>query len=67
MSKLNKKYNFKESEEKWQKYWQDNNIFKFDWNDVENRNFYLIGYDDNSLQSERYILKKTYDKFATHN
>lgn len=38
MSKLNKKYNFKESEEKWQKYWQDNNIFKFDWNDIKDRN-----------------------------
>ena len=38
MTKLSKKYNFKECEEKWQKYWQENNIFKFDWNDIKDKN-----------------------------
>lgn len=38
MKKLEKKYNFAEVEKKWQKYWQDNNIFKFDWNDIKDRN-----------------------------
>ena len=38
MKELAKKYNAKECEKKWQEYWQDNNIFKFNWNDVKDRN-----------------------------
>lgn len=38
MKKLEKKYNIKENEAKWQQYWQDAKIFKFDWNDINNRN-----------------------------
>lgn len=38
MKKLSKKYNFKECEEKWQKYWQENKIFEFDWNDIKDKN-----------------------------
>lgn len=38
MKELAKKYNVKECEKKWQEYWQKNNIFKFDWNDVKDRN-----------------------------
>ena len=37
MKKLEKKYNIKDSEAKWQQYWQDAGIFKFNWNDIENR------------------------------
>ncbi len=42
MKKLDKKYNFAESEKKWQKYWQDNEIFKFDWSDTKRENIYSI-------------------------
>jgi len=42
MKKLDKKYNFAENEKKWQKYWQDNGIFKFDWNDTKRENIYSI-------------------------
>ena len=43
MKKLEKKYNIKENEAKWQQYWQDAKIFKFDWNDINNRdNIYSI-------------------------
>lgn len=38
MKKLKKKYNFEECEEKWQKYWQENKIFEFDWNDIRDKN-----------------------------
>ena len=38
MKELAKKYNAKECEKKWQEYWQDNNIFKFNWDDVKDRN-----------------------------
>jgi valyl-tRNA synthetase len=39
---LSKKYDFRETEKKWQKYWQDNKIFKFDWNDTKRENIYSI-------------------------
>lgn len=42
MAKLEKKYSFLEAEKKWQKYWQDNDIFKFDWNDTKRENIYSI-------------------------
>ncbi len=42
MKDLQKKYNTKETEEKWQKYWKDNKIFKFDWNDIERKNIFSI-------------------------
>ncbi len=42
MFKLPKKYNFAESEKKWQQYWQDNKIFKFDWSDTKRENIYSI-------------------------
>ena len=29
---LDKKYNINEKEEKWKKYWEENNIYKFDKN-----------------------------------
>ena len=36
MKNLEKKYNFKEVEKKWQKYWQDNNIYDFNWENNNN-------------------------------
>ena len=42
MKKLEKKYNLKENEVKWQKYWQDAGIFKFDWQDADRNNIYSI-------------------------
>ena len=42
MKKLDKKYNFKEVEKKWQKYWQDNNIYNFDWKDADVNNVFSI-------------------------
>ena len=36
MKNLEKKYNFKEVEKKWQKYWQDNNIYGFNWENNNN-------------------------------
>lgn len=42
MTKLNKKYNFAESEKKWQEYWQEAKIFKFDWKDSKRENIYSI-------------------------
>lgn len=42
MKKLDKKYNFKEVEKKWQKYWQDNNIYNFDWKDADVDNVFSI-------------------------
>ena len=42
MKKLDKKYNFAESEKKWQDYWQDNRIFEFDWSDTNRDNIYSI-------------------------
>lgn len=42
MTKLNKKYIFAESEKKWQDYWQEAKIFKFDWNDAKRENIYSI-------------------------
>lgn len=42
MKELDKKYNFKEVEAKWQKYWQDKKIFSFDWNDTKRNNIYSI-------------------------
>ncbi|MEM4397877.1 MAG: valine--tRNA ligase, partial [Candidatus Woesearchaeota archaeon] len=40
-SKENNNYNPKESEQKWQKYWQENNIYSFDAND-ETRELFVI-------------------------
>lgn len=37
---LTKKYNFKESEQKWQKFWAENNIYKF--NPESNKEIYSI-------------------------
>lgn len=42
MKDLQKKYNTKETEEKWQKYWKDNNIFKFNWKDTKRENIFSI-------------------------
>jgi valyl-tRNA synthetase len=42
MVKLNKKYNPLESEKKWQEYWENNGIFKFDWNDTDRNNVFSI-------------------------
>lgn len=42
MKELSKKYNFKEAEVKWQKYWQDNKVFAFDWQDKNRENIYSI-------------------------
>ena len=42
MKELTKKYNFKETEKKWQKYWQNNNIFTFNWQDTNRENIYAI-------------------------
>ncbi|MDD2840150.1 MAG: valine--tRNA ligase [Rickettsiales bacterium] len=42
MKKLEKKYNFAEIEKKWQQYWQEANIFKFDWNDTKREHIYSI-------------------------
>ena len=42
MKKLANKYNFAESEKKWQEYWQEAKIFKFDWNDTKRENIYSI-------------------------
>ena len=38
MAGLDGKYNFKLSEEKWNKYWQDNKIFAFDWQERNKNN-----------------------------
>jgi valyl-tRNA synthetase len=40
--KLEKKYNPLETEKKWQKYWIDNDIYKFDWNDTVRENIFSI-------------------------
>ena len=42
MKKLEKKYNFAESEKKWQNYWEEEGIYKFDWNDVERDHIFSI-------------------------
>ena len=42
MKKLEKKYNFAESEKKWQNYWEEEGIYKFDWNDVERDNSFAV-------------------------
>lgn len=42
MKELTKKYNFKETEKKWQEYWQNNNIFTFNWQDTNRENIYAI-------------------------
>ncbi|MDR1498697.1 MAG: valine--tRNA ligase [Rickettsiales bacterium] len=42
MKTLEKKYNFKEAEKKWQEYWQENKIYKFNWNDADRDNIYSI-------------------------
>jgi len=42
MKDLIKKYSFSEIEKKWQQYWVDNKIFKFDWNDTKRENVYAI-------------------------
>ncbi|MDR3289942.1 MAG: valine--tRNA ligase [Rickettsiales bacterium] len=42
MTKLEKKYNPLEAEKKWQKYWEDNKIFKFDWDNTKRENIYTI-------------------------
>jgi valyl-tRNA synthetase len=45
MKKLENKYNFQESEKKWQKYWEDNEIFKFDWENNKRENIFSIDTD----------------------
>ncbi len=42
MKELQKKYNFLETEKKWQEYWQKNKIFSFDKNDNDVKNIYSI-------------------------
>lgn len=42
MKDFPKKYNFRETEKKWQEYWVKNKIFKFDWDDVKSENVYSI-------------------------
>ncbi|MDR2526675.1 MAG: valine--tRNA ligase [Rickettsiales bacterium] len=42
MAKLEKKYNPIESEKKWQKYWEEKEIFRFNWNDTKKENIYSI-------------------------
>ena len=42
MQELSKKYKHKEAEAKWQKYWQDNKTYKFDWNDTKEGNVYSV-------------------------
>ena len=42
MKKLEKKYNFTESEKKWQNYWEENGIYHFDWNDTERDHIFSI-------------------------
>ena len=42
MAGLDGKYNFKLSEEKWNKYWQDNKIFAFDWQERNKNNTFSI-------------------------
>ena len=42
MKKLEKKYNFAESEKKWQDYWEENGIYHFDWNDTGKKMVFII-------------------------
>jgi len=42
MKELPKKYNAHEIEKKWQDYWTNNKIFKFDWSDKDKENVYAI-------------------------
>jgi valyl-tRNA synthetase len=36
MKELDKRYSFQDCEKKWQTYWQNNNVFKFDWSGKAN-------------------------------
>ena len=42
MKELQKKYNFIDTEKKWQKYWLDNKIYSFDEKDNDINNIYSI-------------------------